>query len=379
MTTDGIVQYMKSFQIGPEKTTDTILSPDNLSIQLVGRDNTLAEIADIFETSYQYQVEGIPDRTKKIIPLITSIPGMGKTRLLYEWKNFIPRAANDDKILPIIFSYGNGHSPTATEKCLSPESSLCWRILFAFFLERFNGGKLFQDLTSPELPENIVDLRLKHVLSVIRSFYDVSMRLVIFLGIDEYQVIRKLPQQGEISALTTLLELLVNSMSREMVILPLLAGTAFSSASGSSGAVCRYVPLRLLSSKEVFSAIRSIKETKQLLSHAPARRHLFSLGGVPRYFVNYVGRVLKEQKITMEVMNGAFQHVQTVWVDFWNSHFNSSQLVKLMAHSLSGQSVGLADCPEGFSEKWQQLRDRRVCIISTKGMVTLPYAVLRHW
>ena len=324
LTTDGIVQYMKSFQIGPEKTTDTILSPDNLSIQLVGRDNTIAEIADIFETSYQYQVEGIPDRTKKIIPLITSIPGMGKTRLLYEWKNFIPKDPNN---VPIIITYGNGHSITETEKCLSPESSLCWRILFALFLERFRSN-IFFDRTSSELPKNIADLRLKHVLSVIQSFYDVSKRLVIFLGIDEYQALRQLPKQGEKSALTTLLELLINySMSGKIVILPLFVGTAFSSSSGSSGAVCRYVPLRLLSSKEVFSAIRSIKKTNQLLKRAPARRHLFSLGGVPRYFVNYVERVLEQPTIGTEVMDDAFLHVQTEWVDFWNSHFNSSQLV----------------------------------------------------
>ena len=65
LTTDGIVQYMKSFQVGPEKTTDTILSPDNLSIQLVGRDDTIAKIAAIFKTSYLNQVEEIPDRTKR--------------------------------------------------------------------------------------------------------------------------------------------------------------------------------------------------------------------------------------------------------------------------------------------------------------------------
>jgi hypothetical protein len=157
------------------------------------------------------------------------------------------------------------------------------------FLERYSGK--FSAITSSSLPKNITKLNIERAIKAIRQILG---RLILTLGIDEYQVIRRLPRRtNEQSPLATLLDVLVElMMDPKNVIIPLLTGTVFDSCPGSSGSVCNYVPLKLLSMKEVVILGCNGDE---LLTHEPAYRHLFTLGGVSRYFVKYAKAVQANQ------------------------------------------------------------------------------------
>jgi hypothetical protein len=166
--------------------------------------------------------------------------------------------AETETVLPLILTYGNGHSPTPTELKMDIEASFAWRIHHAHFLDRY--PHVFSSVTSTRLPKNISELKISDAIKAIRVDQDIHGRLILVLGIDDYHVIRRLPRRFEDqSTLATLLDVLVGTMQdSENGIIPLLTGTTFVPLSGSSGSMGQYVPLKLLSMKEVVTAVRTI-------------------------------------------------------------------------------------------------------------------------
>lgn len=108
-------------------------------------------------------------------------------------------------------------------------------------------------------------------------------RLLLYLGIDEYQLICYLPSIDSTSALITLLNIFIGYMSYNNTILfPIFAGTSFAKSTRSSNVICQYIPLTLLSMKQAITAILSIPNVEEnLLWNDAVYRRLFTLGVYP--------------------------------------------------------------------------------------------------
>jgi hypothetical protein len=385
LTSTGILAYMQTLCENKTKgPSSLIVNPD---VELVGRAKTIMDLRNHFIQLYASQVSLLSDRTVKKFPLVTSLPGMGKTRLFFEWQRFLPEdevrrnileklphlsGIETETVIPLIVTYGNGHAPqrNTVEPSLPVEASFAWRLLYSHFLEGY-GLQMFPTT----LPRNLLELNLCHAIETIRKDKNIEGRLLLVLGIDEYQAVRSLPSEDPTrgSALTILCDVLLSTMNdSQNVILPLLTGTRYGDTErGSSKAVCKYVPLPLLSLPEIMTAARSIPEWEPRLNNVTVCRHLFTLGGVPRYFVEYM----------RELTNGmtpadAFREIESSWPSVW-SVLPIKKAVKLIAYSLSGQTVRLNETPNGFETSWRDLRDSCLCITSKEsgGYVTIPYIV----
>ena len=94
----------------------------------------------------------------------------------------------------MIVPYFNGYSPTPVEQTMSIEASFSWRLLFRFFLAK-NCLLTFDEWFEGRLPSNGNQLTLELALEVIQHKLSERLgnpqRLYLFLGIDEYQKIKK--------------------------------------------------------------------------------------------------------------------------------------------------------------------------------------------
>eukprot|EP01124_Arcella_intermedia_P005494 TRINITY_DN1324_c0_g1_i4.p1 TRINITY_DN1324_c0_g1~~TRINITY_DN1324_c0_g1_i4.p1 ORF type:complete len:678 (-),score=80.47 TRINITY_DN1324_c0_g1_i4:14-2047(-) len=361
-----------------------ILSPSDLAIRLVGRDKTIECLKQQFNRLIEGQLSGTVDRTQRLIPLCASIPGMGKTRLLYERDLYLPVCGSDNKYEEVIVTYGNGHSLQTVEEKMSVESSLSWRILFYVFLEKYSCSK-FSKFTKPTiLPKNISDLTLDLVIEVIRKEkqYKPNQTLYLFLGIDEYQKIRNIPNAHTKESLTALLECIIDNMvDRNTILLPFLTGTSFSSSTGSSGVFCNYVSPKLLTYKETLAVVQSIPGGEELVEHAAARRALLILSGPPRPFIQFALSMLPNSKIlTKEDVDLTLKRIQNTFAVSWDNEkcsLTSRDRLLIVAYSLSGQVVDTAQSPIPDKKyTWKQLADACVCIINEKGVVLVTYESL---
>jgi hypothetical protein len=71
---------------------------------------------------------------------------------------------------------------------------------------------------------------------------------------------------------------------------PMMAGTDVAAASIDSCSITETIrmPLKLLIQADIEAVITSVENGEVLLQQAPVRRHLFYLGGVPKWIVLYV-------------------------------------------------------------------------------------------
>lgn len=205
----------------------------------------------------------------------------------------------------------------------------------------------------------------------------------LFLGVDEYQKIdepfnpkaKAMPQEPNFLRLNSLLDTIVNVMLNAvtgLVLLPLFAGTDFEgtkSPASSSAHKTKRIPLSLLTQKEIEQAI-SDTECARVLDLAPCRRHLFYLGGVPRYPLEYAEMVnrswppdgdVPDPKSLERAYKSILEDIPTVWVQF-----TSFERLFLVAYSIVGTPVNVQDAVFPWKEnsiRWSRLRDSSVCLI----------------
>lgn len=116
---------------------------------------------------------------------------------------------------------------------------------------------------------------------------------------------------------------------------------------------------------------------------APVRRHLFYLGGVPRWVFEYIFALMaivrnRQSKIpTVEEAENAFKQIKGRYVNEWGKTLDSLDFVTLCAYSISGKGVDLSDKDIG-GMKWSRVRDSSLCIISDSLEVLIPYAIVHR-
>ncbi|KAG2503037.1 hypothetical protein JM16_009191, partial [Phytophthora kernoviae] len=301
-------------------------------------------------------------------------------------------------VVRVIVPFFNGFSPQPVERSMPIVASFSWRLLYRFFLDK-NCDLEFTEWFAVRLPRNGGQLMLASAVKVIErklreKLQEPAATLYLFLSVDEYQKIEgvRAPQTGsKTSVLRELVEtvtILLCTQSSSMIVLPMFAGTDLGviepgSIANSSYYVTERLPMNLLSMDQVFSIVESDASYAGLLNHAQICRHLFILGGVPRWTVEYLTAVnltcVQEKTVSLDSINNCFE---TIWGKYVESYLNaleSQKLVRLAAFAVSGRRVRGYDMFDG-SLKWSRLRDSSLCLLIPFEYgacdVRVPYALL---
>lgn len=367
---------------------DPILSKGTVKFSLVGRDPALDSAARIFKEIIH---EPFTDRTRRPVPVCSGLSGLGKTRMLEEGDAILARCGILNNKLSVIVPYFNGHNPQPVETTMSIEASFSWRLLHRVFIE--HNGADFKHWFRARLPRNGGGLTLECALEVIhRKLVDLELSeglSYLFVGIDEYQKIDEVNAFAMNSSTKTSLWELVEVIGSYLhkgrssgpILLPLFAGTdwkAIDSIANASIYATERLPMTLLTADEVQQSVRNQPELVHLLNHATVERHLFYLGGVPRWTVQYILSLQSELSRTegdaLETMKTIYDSIVLKYVSSCYSTLNDRDLLKLAAYSLSSLPV----CTESNDidgYKWSRLRDSSLCLL-IDDRVVVPYALL---
>ncbi|KAI3643840.1 hypothetical protein MP228_010004 [Amoeboaphelidium protococcarum] len=285
--------------------------------------------------------------------------------------------------------------PHPMERRMTIGASFAWRLLHRCFID--DNGDGFAKWFTDSLPVNSTQLTLRLALDAIRQKWINLGRirpvdtLHLFLGVDEYQTIHLVNgvKKGNQELLQDLLDefgAIMANPAAGVRIYPMFAGTDLSVISivNTSRTEVLRMPMYLLTQSDVETAICAVPNGERLLLHAPVRRHLFYLGGVPRWVTQYILLLLKEiervpsdSNLDVETIENAFLFVKNQYVEMWGKGLGPDNFIKLAAYALSGQQVDeeLTDI-NGMS--WSRVRDSSLCILSDSCEVMIPYAILHR-
>jgi hypothetical protein len=368
-----------------------ILVERELAFKLSGRDAAITQAAQcIANLSISPITTARADRR---IPVCSGLSGLGKTRMLEEWEQIFDKAEIGPHRLGILVPYYNGFSNVLVENSMDIEASFAWRLLYRCFL--YNNSVVFTKWMQTRLPSNAAEINLQLALDVIRLKWgqmNPSLQdevLHIFVGIDEYQCINSI--RGVKGSNEFLLQDLVDAIgnvlaaeNRSFKLYPMMAGTDVSAVTILSNSKTETIsmPMNLLKFADITAIISSVENGDRLLRHESVRRHLFYLGGVPRWAIEYVSPLLKILRESRELrfdddIKPSYESIYSRFAGRMLEPFNLKDLIKLAAYALSGSFVKLSESPVA-GIRWSKLRDQSVCIIDSQKKVMIPYIVLRH-
>ncbi|KAH9098871.1 hypothetical protein LEN26_016554, partial [Aphanomyces euteiches] len=398
----ALVSFLESEMIQNDAILSSphVLPQESLQFRLTGREEAIQSATKCYMTIIEASTTTAIDRTKRTIPVCSGMSGLGKTRMLEEgililrnvWKE---TGLEDDFncIACVIVPYSNGFTPRPVERTMSIEASFSWRLLFRFFLDA-NCLVEFDEWFRKRLPSNGDELTLKLALQVIQHKLSERLgnppRLYLFLGINEYQKIEKvgaLEKNADTTILRQLVETIGNVLcaqsSSKLVLLPMFAGTDFHVIANSSNFVTQRLPMSLLTIRQVFSFVQSTPEFARLLDNSQVCRHLFFLGGVPRWVVEYLLALKKESSgLYLEMIEKCYTTITSTYVTSAFSVLNPTQRLRLAAFALLGR---LVQPDEWFDDKltWSRLRDSSICLLSPRSdlngrvrcTISVPYSL----
>jgi len=394
---DAIRDFLVSQMHDPNKfhCIPRVLGETSLSFALSGRDEAVKSAAEAFKVLSK--PVGTTDRSQRQIPVCSGLSGLGKTRMLEEWKRIFDHAEIPETRLGALVLYYNGHMPQPIERLMTIEASFSWRLLHRLFIE--GNGTTFAAFMKRHLPRKAVELDLRTTLEIIRSHLirrgDItpSQCLHMFLGIDEYQSIEDVNgiQQSKHGGL---LQDLLNSLGDILSdpvdgirLYPMFAGTDFSviCIANSSKTETVRLPMTLLTASEMEEAVGALSMGSVLLGYSPVRRHLFYFGGVARWATKYIELLLKRMEESSTVpsvdfIESSFRKICETYVQTWNESILNYKIldhfdfIRLAAFSVSGCTVRMGNHFK-HNVNWARLRDSSVCVIDDAGAVSVPYAM----
>ncbi|EGZ04335.1 hypothetical protein PHYSODRAFT_536652, partial [Phytophthora sojae] len=399
---DDLLAFLESEMANKQEivVNRNILGAESLQFRLVGREEAIKTAADCFNRIIEANRGTGSDRTHRPIPVCSGISGLGKTRMLEESGTILEEMKLDPKyVVRLIVPYYNGYKPIPVERSMPIEASFSWRLLYRFFLDN-NCAFDFVTWFESRLPCNGSQLTFRNCIKIIerklRQSVQVQRMQCIFVGIDDYQKIEKLRTSGA-NAGTSILRELVETIAHflctkmsSLVVLPMFAGTdlgviAPDSIANSSYYVTKRLPMTLLTLGQVLTSVESNANFAGFLRHTQVYRHLFALGGVPRWVVDYLlglKRCSEPDTITLKSIKMCFEGVWTTYVDAYTGLISTHQLVRLAAYAVSGRQVRHQDA---FDKqfKWSKLRDSSICVLNPSSStprvcdVRVPYALLQ--
>lgn len=377
-----------------------VLEAKGLSFKLEGRQAACSLAVTTFRDLLDVQTirsAGAFDRSKHRIPVCSGMSGLGKTRILEEAHDLLQRA-DVTGARCFIVGYGNGHSLRPVENTIPVAASFSWRLLYYFFLDGNHDRGFFEFMSS--LPSNADQLTLRLAFetillafeswpraSVPSSAASSSSSVNLFVGIDEYQVIDRIAgtpidPKGHVMGLLTHFMELFRDPIRGLAVFPMLAGTDLEIVSVARSSTFETVrlPMPLLTLSQCVSALQTAQD---FILEAPFLRHLFFLGGVPRWIVEYTEAVAAmNTPRDVAMYNKAFEDQIERFVcplgkrNSGERGWGEPEFVQLAAYAFAGKTVAAGD-PGIAGLPWSRIRDSSLCLLQD-GRVTVPYAIVRR-
>ncbi|KAF4146211.1 hypothetical protein GN958_ATG04686 [Phytophthora infestans] len=395
---EDLLAFLENDMINKEAIVSRphILGADSLQFRLVGREKALMKTAKCFLNIIARSGTASTDRTEQVVPVCSGISGLGKTRMLEEGGTILQEMGLDpDHVVRVIVPYYNGFSPQPVEETMPIAASFSWRLLYRFFLDK-NCALAFDKWFKLRLPRNGGRLTLSDAIEVIdrklRRPVHGKEKLYLFVGVDEYQKIEKVnaprsdPDSSLLGELVEAIVAFLCTKSSNLVVLPMFAGTDLGVIANSLNYVTERLPMTLLTLDQVFTFVESNADFAMLLRQPQARRHLFMLGGVPRWVVEYLLELrscLQGGVVSLENINNCYDDVWTNFVDYYlrSPLVDLQTLVRLAAFAVSGVTVSPISTIDGRL-KWSRLRDSSLCLLSPRKSSTcdvrVPYTLLMN-
>ena len=125
------------------------------------------------------------------------------------------------------------------------------------------------------------------------------------------------------------------------------------------------------------TAIGSIPNGNQLLLYESVRRHLFYLGGVPRWVTEYILLLLKEieripsdDSLTIESIENAYFVIRNLYIDTWGKGLKDIDFVKLTAYAIS--EIEVSESSQVINNmSWARVRDSSLCLLTKRYEVNV--------
>jgi hypothetical protein len=409
-----------------ENTTDTdaevlknILYANEKSFGLTGR----SAATDMAQVSFKAiilhhisRTEG-SDKRKLRFPICSGVPGIGKTRILENWSDMVRpaiKAASRDHgpafnftCTPdyVLVNYYNGH---ALQNCEMGEPimvTFLWRLLFNYFLRGKGDFTQFMKTMMSSGKEPTLGVILDMIVESHGGAVTEQCPLCLFLGVDEYQAVNRLEKNAASDGdevpytrqLASMLGAYMNQPNNKVILLPMFAGTDFDigvgSVSNSSCVDTQRLPMSILSPSEVETMLKSHpnheKAMKSLCESGTFRRHLFLLGGVPRFAVEYAlqaaTRCTDGKSVSVQLLEKDFASVWNDRAVKWAANLDARSLLVIAAYAITGQAVKVGGSVTVRSKavSWKKLADSGICMLEPHGdtanyRVVVPYCALRH-
>jgi hypothetical protein len=398
MSVEGLLRYCRGKQVVTNQLNLDMMCHDKqdaAKFELSGRAHAVEIVGQVMRGELKSKAN---DRIKHPIMVCCGLSGLGKTRMLEEWDLYWSNAGITGKRAAVLVLYENGHGLRSLDSQIGWEASVAWRFLHRVFLEDNMGSKLFDEWFRKELPKNASQLTMAMAIMVLqRAMFEGKVlqdgeELSLFIGIDEYQKIADfeslLPALGKCTHLTGI------------KVFFMMAGLEWGplSLARSSNVYTKRIPMSLLDTRSAESMLDSNGKSRVLLSSIICRRHVFFLGGVPRFVEQYAKAILgrnfegKPDLNDESLLKRALDHVFTNFVHrAWIFKGSRPELL-LVAYALCGRAVKPDDVPGiavGMKAgrdivypdhlNWRQLSDTGVCLLvqrEKKYYVHVPYNVM---
>ena len=306
MEENAILDYIKHLQQQPLMAPDHtfILDERDMELPLTCREEAMKTTLSVFgKRKEAYEERKGKDRTLFPIVVYSGMPGLGKTRMLEEWKNIFEQIGITSNMYGVVITYGNGEAPKPFEENMKIEASFGWRLLHRLFIEGNYNDRSYRSWYSKRfLPSNANDLTLDVALGVVRLYAEQALplrndeKLSLFVGVDEYQKIPDGPwysedQNREHTLLWQLLNAMVKRYDHDIGVhlYCALAGTKFGplDITGCTVAQISRASMPFLDPQMLEEVIRSSSKS-EFLNSPDNRRKLLYLGGIPRPSVKFV-------------------------------------------------------------------------------------------
>jgi hypothetical protein len=411
MTKETLMEHIKNCQQIPGIAPNAaqIHTNEDKAIDLQSRQKTLEGFTALIaerRTSLSEKPMG-DDRTKYPMAVFSGMKGLGKTRMLEEWKLAFEGASitSTDSVSAVIVSYGNCTGLCQEDDSLPIAASFGWRMLHRLFVlqnSKNNDSRTWASsgfLPTTNAEKMTLPLALQVIQGLLQEFGEVPRNTMccLFIGIDEYQNIpkgnkyesqeirirenntnssadRSISQQLKEIRKDSNLWMLIEEFQQcrgipNLQIYPAFAGTKFGvlrSVAESSVPETRRLPLSFLTPQGMEDAIRSGKNGDKLVNDK-FRRELFFLGGLPRPSIAFASARRPGADTFSDIWS---RYVAQEW------RISSKELLLLVAYAISRQTVSEEDKPGIQGCKWYALADQGLCLIED-GVVTIPYCVFR--
>ncbi|KAH9145158.1 hypothetical protein AeRB84_010926 [Aphanomyces euteiches] len=379
LTPAGLLEFLRLQMKNPKdfKHFRPLLPESNRAFKLSGREKALNQAAHCMKRISL----PISETTKadRKIPVCAGLSGLGKSRMLEEWEQIFDLAGvSGPRLGAIARYYYHDHMHQAIERSMPIEASFSWRLLHQLFLQ--DNGLHLSKWFCESLPQNAADLRLKTALEAIRE-----KCIEMEISSPQETAIFHWPKKDLLRDLVDILGAAMEGPVDGIRIYPMLAGTDLSAISivNSSKTEILRLSMPLLAPSEIETAVSSVVNGPLLLTESRVRRHLFYIGGVPRWCFEYISLLLQKidatgnEKLSMGDIDSAFGIINQSYLEKWGKGLEDIDFIKLAAFYVSGVQVNNASRVVG-GMKWSRMQDCGLCLLTDDSKVTIPYAIFHR-